>query len=294
MHLARISLTPVKGMAHDQPESVQVGADGLRGDRAFCLLDAETGGVLRTASNPALLACRASWADGADGPLLTITTPQGTASGAPRDGRFLLGDYWGRAARLVEVEGPWAELVGAHLGKDVTLCRVAVPGDVTWAGPVSLQSTSSLAELSRREGEARERAAAAGRGATPPAGVAGNPAAAGDPAVPGVPTSPGVLEDGDRFRSHLTVETPHAAPFVEDSWAGRRVRVGEVVLRVRGTLARCAVVDLDPRRGTKADVSALALLAPDRVRDGEVHFAVDADVEEPGTLTRGDLVEVLG
>jgi hypothetical protein len=30
------------------------------------------------------------------------------------------------------------------------------------------------------------------------------------------------------------------------------------------------------------------------VRGGEVHFAVDADVEVPGTLTRGDLVEVLG
>lgn len=257
MHIARIGLTPLKGTAHEPLDEVELTPDGPRGDRVFCLLDLDSGRVLRTVENDTLVAWRARW----EPPVLTVTLPgphDGTASevSAPVvDGRFLLADYWGRAARLFEVNGPWAPVLSEYLGRDVAVCRVASPGDVVWAGSVSLVSTSSLAELASRTGQGRDH--------------------------------------GARLRATFVVDTGDAPPFVEDGWAGRRLQVGEAVLQVNGLLARCAVVDIRPGVGGRDDVRALKAMATDRVRDGEVQLAVDADVATPGTVRGGDPVAPL-
>lgn len=269
MHIVRIGLAALKGTAHTPLPQVELTADGPRGDRVFCLLDLDSGRVLRTVENDTLVGCTARWQE----PVLTVTLParardrggdgRGDGAGAVQevsgtvvDGRFLLADYWGRAARLFEVPGPWAEPLSEYLGRDVTVCRVASPGDVVWARPVSLVSTSSMAELSRRTGQARR-------------------------------------DDGARLRATFVVDTGDAPPFVEDGWAGRRLQVGEAVLAVNGPLARCAVVDIHPGTGGRDSVKALAALAPDRVVDGEIQLAVDADVSVPGTVRTGDVVELL-
>ncbi|MQA82423.1 MAG: MOSC domain-containing protein [Streptosporangiales bacterium] len=187
-------------------------------------------------------------------PELTVETPIGTATGEVVDGELRSGDYWSRDVGLVTVEGPWNDLLRRYLGRDVVLCRVTGPADVVWAGSVSLVTTSSLADLAARTGR---------------------------------PT-----DDGVRFRATAVVDTGEAPAFTEDAWVGRRVRLGDVVIAVRGPLPRCAVVNRRPGTGER-DVDALRALAPDRRGRGEIWFGLHADVETPGRVTVGDACEVL-
>ncbi|MGH3096241.1 MAG: MOSC domain-containing protein [Streptosporangiales bacterium] len=245
--ITRLGLTPVKGMEHVSLPSVDLTADGPRHDRVFCLVDPGTGAVLRTVSNDALLACRASL----DPPVLTMRTPLGEASGVVVDGPAMTGDYWGSEVRLVTVAGPWSELLSSYLGRSVVLCRSVDPGAIVWGGSVSIVTTSSLDDLSRR---------------------LGRPA-----------------DDGARFRATVVVDTGQAPPFVEDDWVGKRVRLGTATVTVRGPLPRCAVVERRPGAGGQ-DARVLAALTPDRHHAGEIRFGVHADVEEPGTVAFGEPV----
>lgn len=242
MRVVRVGLTPVKGMAHLPLDSVELALDGPVGDRVFCLVDPATRRVLRTVENDALMACRAEWVD----PALTIRTPIGAVTGEVEVGGALEADYWGRTARLREVRGPWAELLSAYVGRPVLLCR-STPGEVVWAGSVSVVTTSSLAELARRVGRA--------------------------------------ADDGARFRATLLLDTGDAEPFVEDTWTGHDLTIGEAVLRVRGPLARCAVIDRRPTQGGH-DLPALKALAHDRTQAGEILFGVTADVVRHGVVSR--------
>lgn len=239
MRVVRIGLTPVKGMAHLPLDSVELALDGPVGDRVFCLVDPATRRVLRTVEDDALMACRAEWTD----PVLTIRTPVGMVAGEVEVGKELVADYWGRAARLREVGGPWAEVLSAYVGRRVVLCRTT-PGEIIWAGSVSIVTTASLAELARRVGRA--------------------------------------ADDGARFRATFVVDTGDDEPFAEDRW--RQVQLGDAQLRVRGPLARCAVVDRHPARGGH-DLPALKALAHDRTKDGEILFGISADVVAPGRVT---------
>lgn len=245
--ITRLGLTPVKGMEHVSLTTVDLTAEGPRHDRRFCLVDPDTGAVLRTVANDALLACCASW----NPPVLSVRTPLGEASGVVADGPGLVGDYWGSQVQLVTVVGPWAELLSSYLGRGVVLCRVVHPGAIVWGASVSIVTTSSLADLSRRLGRS------------------------GD--------------DGARFRATVVVDTGSAAPFVEDDWVGKRVRLGSATVTVRGPLPRCAVVERVPGAGGH-DARVLTALTPDRHHAGEIRFGVHADVERPGTIRRGETV----
>ena len=97
---------------------------------------------------------------------------------------------------------------------------------------------------------------------------------------------------GARFRPTFVVDTGGELPHAEDHWVGRQVALGDAVVRVRGTVPRCAVVDLDPVSGLR-DLPVLATLAGYRRGHGEVPFGLDADIVRPGRVATGDPV-VLG
>ena len=80
----------------------------------------------------------------------------------------------------------------------------------------------------------------------------------------------------------------------EDTWDGRRLRVGEAVLRAGGPVTRCAVTTRDPDTGER-DLDALALIKAYRGAgpDGAIHYGVYAWVETPGRVRVGDPVEPL-
>ncbi|HET6626325.1 MAG TPA: MOSC N-terminal beta barrel domain-containing protein [Nocardioidaceae bacterium] len=255
MRIARIGLTPLKGARHVRQESVTLTPDGPVGDRLFCLVDPARGRVVRTVQNPALMQTVARW----EGGVLRVELPGRTVEGTPMPtGEVLKVDYWGRTAAVEVCAGPWAGAFAAHLGYDVVLARAVHSGEVVYGAPVSLVTTSSLRVLSERLGR--------------------------DVA-------------GARFRATFVVDTGDTAPsgvagrLVEDAWVGRELRLGEATVRVRGPIARCAVMDLEPRTGVR-DAAVLGAVAGYRQQQGEIDFGVDAVVTAPGRARTGDRVEL--
>lgn len=188
------------------------------------------------------------------GDRLSVTLDDRTAAAVPRPtGDVRKVDYWGRVAEVELLDGPWARQLSAHVGYDVALARPVHAGEVVYGGSVSLVTSASLHRLSA---------------------LAGRPV------------------EGARFRPTFVVDVGGEPPLVEEHWVGREVTLGEAVVRVRGVVPRCAVVDLDPVSGAK-DLPVLATLAGYRRGEGEVLFGVDADVVRPGRVELDDPV-VLG
>ncbi len=203
MHVERIGFTSLKGARHRTHESVVLTATGPVGDRVFCLVDPDADRCLRTVENPTLLQTSAAW----DGTVLSAELPAGTVAGVPvPTGEVRTVDYWGRAAAVEVVEGPWADAYSAHLGRDVVLAA-APAGEVVYGGSVTIVTTTSLARLAEEVG---------------------------------------APVDGARFRATFEVDGGDLPPHGEDGWTGRRLRLGTAEVRVRGIVPRCAVIDLDP------------------------------------------------
>ena len=123
------------------------------------------------------------------------------------------------------------------------------------AGAVSLQSVASLEALARE------------------AGV-------------------GTVIDGRRFRMTFTVAG--AAEHAEDSWIGRRVRIGSAVVVPEGNIGRCAVTTHDPSTGV-ANLEMLKVIARyrgDLPTTEPLPFGIHARVVEPGSVSVGDEVVV--
>ena len=96
--------------------------------------------------------------------------------------------------------------------------------------------------------------------------------------------------DPRRFR--MLFDLDGCSEHEEDTWHGRRVRVGEAVLRVGGPIPRCAVTTRDPDTGER-DLDTLRLIKGYRglSADRTIDFGVYAAVEEPGRVRVGDPVE---
>src|SRR5918994_46378 len=155
---------------------------------------------------------------------LTLPTGESVVATAARTRRTITCDYWGRPVDLELTDGPHAALLSAWLGRGVLLA-VAPRGGVVFGDPLTVVGTASLRELARRTGEDT------------------------------------LAAQASRFRATLVVETD--TPYVEDSWAGRDVVVGEATVRIGGPVPRCAVVDHHPETGAE-DVRLLKGLGPER------------------------------
>ena len=90
-----------------------------------------------------------------------------------------------------------------------------------------------------------------------------------------------------RFRATLVVETDE--PYVEDTWLGTEVGVGDARLRVGVPVPRCAVVDHDPDTGDK-DLRLLRALVGSRPTNaaGEPVLGVYATCVRPGVVVSAE------
>ena len=95
----------------------------------------------------------------------------------------------------------------------------------------------------------------------------------------------GVDADARRTRTNLVLETTQ--PFEEETWAGRRLRIGSVELSVDRRLERCRMVDL-AQDGVATTAPMLKALGASR----DVCLAMLTDVSAPGHLKVGDVVTV--
>jgi hypothetical protein len=96
--------------------------------------------------------------------------------------------------------------------------------------------------------------------------------------------------DPRRFR--MPIEIEGCDPYEEDEWRGRRVRIGQAVVKLSTLMPRCVMTTLSPDTGRK-DFPTLDVLAQHRNVDGELLLGVSGDVEEPGVVRLGDEVEPL-
>jgi uncharacterized protein len=162
-------------------------------------------------------------------------------------------DFWGHRVGGRLVEGPWEEALSAYAGRSVRLVKADLPAGGVDVEPLTLVSSESIAELARQ---------------------------AGFDSV-----------DGRRFRMLLEVEG--CEPHEEDTWGGRRLRLGDAVVEIGGPVPRCATTTRDPATG-KRDFDTLREIAAYRgKRDGKkVDFGVYARVLEPGRVRVGDRLEV--
>ena len=74
MQVTRLSVTPIKGLALDHPQSIEITATGPVGDRAFYLVDASDR-LTSISKTGSLVGVSAAWDD--SGQLLTLSDAAG-------------------------------------------------------------------------------------------------------------------------------------------------------------------------------------------------------------------------
>jgi uncharacterized protein len=98
--------------------------------------------------------------------------------------------------------------------------------------------------------------------------------------------------DPRRFR--MLFDLDRCGEHEEDSWGGRRVRIGGALIRVGGGVGRCAVTTRDPDTGER-DLDTLRMIAAYRPpEDSEICFGVYADVVQEGRVRVGDPIAPAG
>jgi uncharacterized protein len=142
--VTQLSIAPVKGMRLASVERLELDAAGARGDRAFCVVDAESR-LLLTSRTPLLLQVVARWEDG----VLALRFPDGReVAGPPALGaRASTANYAGRPVQGRLVGGAHAEAVSVHLGRAVRLLARDDGERLADDAPVTLMSGASLAAL---------------------------------------------------------------------------------------------------------------------------------------------------
>ncbi len=146
MRVAMINTTPVKGLAVNHPDTVELTSAGARDDRRFLLVSADGRLVNGKRIGGALGLARADWE--AESGTLALTMPDGSVvTDAVRLGRSTTTEIYGRRVSGREVEGPFAEALSGLSGMDVTLVERDERAWATDSRPASLVSRASLGEF---------------------------------------------------------------------------------------------------------------------------------------------------
>lgn len=281
--VAEISRCPVKSMLGEQLAIADLTETGVAGDRAWALVDTETGKIA-SAKHPrlwaGLLSLRATYPGDAlrevriesgDGRIRSSDDPDIDASLSAlvgRDVRLESGPESGAT-----YEELWPAIDGmapasflndtrsgtSRDGEDISALPIGMlaPGTYQDVAPITLMTTASL------------RAAAA--------------------------LYPSGTWDARRFRSSILLDHP-GDEFAEQDWVGRTLRIGTAVLTVFAPTPRCVMITLD-QQDLPTDVGLLRTLAKHNRLDvsGLGHFAclgAYATVSQPGKIRIGDTVVV--
>jgi hypothetical protein len=162
---------PVKSMQGEQVDSAWFDEGGMLGDRAFAVLDAETG-IVASAKHPtrwaALLTCRAVFTTepeaGAPLPPIRITFPNGvTVDSDDPAVDTVLSDFLQRHVRLIADAPPGAEReadrsedeLGSAADVRQEALGLAAPGSFLDFAPIHVLSTATLDSLSALAPESR-------------------------------------------------------------------------------------------------------------------------------------------
>lgn len=258
---------PIKSMIGEELAATEVTGSGLRGDRAYALVDLETGKVA-SAKNPRrwpnLFEFRAAFAsppgdaDASSPPPVRITLPDGgelTTDQADVEAR--LSDAVGRPVRLARstfegaiAEGYWPDhdwLPAPDAAFDFPLPA----GSFFDEAMVHLLTTATLDRLQA--------------------------------------LAPASRFDVRRFRPNLLIEPVEGLDgFIEDAWLGRTLQIGAVRLRIDSPCPRCVMTTL-PQADLPKDPAVLRTI----VQKNAGNAGVYASILQAGPIAVGDAVTLL-
>jgi uncharacterized protein len=249
-----ITIAPVKALALVYRDEVELEPFGVRENRRFHLVD-DNGRMINGKVIRSLVRVVPEYDDAAGS--LALHLPDGDVVAGPiAVGELLTTSFFGRPVAGRVVDGPWSEALSGLAGRPLRLVRTEEPGhgaDRGGRAGVSLVGTASLEALAN---------------------------AAGVNSV-----------DGRRFRMLFGVDgvPPHA----EDAWIGRRLHIGDAVVRLRGNVGRCAITTQNPETGVP-DLDTLRVLGAyrgDLETSEPLPFGVWGEILEPGRVRLGDTVE---
>ncbi len=274
---------PVKSMGGERLMEANLGARGLAGDRAWAVRDEVRGGIRGAKKIPALMTLQARYAkppaDEGSSPA-EIVLPDGStlATGEPEINERLSKaidhsvtlwpllpaeevEHYRRGAPshedfMVEMRSIFGRTPDEPL-PDISKFPPEIlefespPGTYFDAYPLLLLSESSLREMQKR--------------------------------------APESVFDVRRFRPNLVIgDTDSSTPFPERTWEGRRLQIGDVVLRVTIACPRCVMVTHGFEDLPKDPRVMRAL-----VREASGNLGVYATVESPGRVSVGDSIQLL-
>jgi MOSC domain-containing protein len=275
---------PAKSMQGERLEQAELTAQGLVGDRAYALIDAETGKVVSAKSVrlfPNLLDYRATVVEpprvGHEPATVRIMLPDGTTmTGDSGDLHRVLSTCFGRDVRLarrapddftidqyhpdiedLDPAGYRETVVEQKLGSAL-FAQIGLPSPVPVGSlfdvyPVSVLTTSTLDQLSQLQPQSHF--------------------------------------DQRRFRMNVIVSTLEAG-FVENDWIGRELAIGNAVrLRIAMPDPRCVMTTLAQDELPKDTDVLRTLTRHNRIHIGGGVFpcaGVYAVVETPGMIRTGD------
>jgi uncharacterized protein len=262
---------PVKSMLGEELNSSYVTERGLIGDRAYALIDQETGKVA-SAKNPRkwgkLFDFRAAFIDtpqvAENIPAVRITFPDGTQIFSSDQDCIdcNLSSVLGREVRLMRatnLEKPsyeeyWPDIEGLAQREKVT--DEAMPPETFFdIAVIHILTTSTIDHLRELYPEGRF--------------------------------------EVRRFRPNIVVESTSKEKkkdFIENLWVGKKLMIGEdIVLRVIGPCTRCVMITL-PQGDLPKDLGILRTVA----QYNRVTAGVYATVHGGGTIRRRDLVRLEG
>lgn len=261
--VAWISIAPVKGMRMQELTEIELGPEGLAGDRKFFLVD-ESGAMISATRLGPLLGIVPECLPGAGDGTLALAFPDGSEV----SGEVALGEAEGVTFFTVPMKakpvlGKYSEAISAHCGTPVRL--MATPEDRPGVdrgeyGPATILGVGSLNRLEAQ-------AAADGE--------------------------PGGL-DRRRFRMNFGIEG--IEPHEEDRWMCQRVEIGAAEVEVKERVGRCAATTRDPERGDvdRKTLHHIKAYRGDTDSPEPLPFGVYATVERAGRVRLGDPMSLAG
>ena len=280
---------PVKSMLGEQLESVELTVGGILGDRAYALIDIESGKVVSAKSVrlfPNMFGCRAAFVEqpksGRELPPVRITLPDGTSvSSESSDVDSLLSSFFGRRVTLaraapadftIDMYHPDVEDVGPEGHRDTVVEQKLGSAFFAEAGmespvpvgaffdlfPMTVLTTSTLDKLNSIRPESRF--------------------------------------DQRRFRMNVIVDTKEDG-FVENGWVNHKLTIGDGVrLKVVVPDSRCVMTTLGQEELPKDSDVLRTLVQHNKLQLGDKGqfpcAGVYAVVEAPGVMRLLDPVTV--
>lgn len=256
---------PVKSMRGEELNAIALTPRGLLGDRAYAIIDPETGKVA-SAKNPKkwpnLFECRALFVEppqpGEPYPVVEVMLPDGTTARTD-DAAFdeTMSQILGRRGTLQTgvpedaiLEEYWPDMEELDHRDEVT-DESMPPGTFFDLATVHILTTGTLAGLQAAYPQGRF--------------------------------------EPRRFRPNIIVETPpDAGPFPEKAWLDKTLKIGdEIELKVTAPCPRCVMTTL-PQSDLPHDPGILRAAA----HHNDAHVGIYAEVIKGGVLRRGDQARV--